>query len=236
MFHDLFSSVKDVFVHPFVLFWSFLLFCLFLIVQIFFTGFFADPLFTLGFSLSSFLVIIKENLFLFIVSIVIMLLFLFLSSVLVTYVVNLRNEQKNRFTGSVNVFWFSFFLYLVSFVLLLLGFFAIGSIWATVLLVIAYLILIFVVLPAIFVMPVLLPKQNLRNSLEDSWEFGKKNYGNILLLFILINVLFYILDTVLVVLDWLGFYSVFIYAFIFAFFFLWAINFVYSWHHYQTTE
>lgn len=236
MFHDLFSSVKEVFVHPFVLFWSFLLFCLFFVTQIFFIGFFADPLFTLGFSLSSFLVVLKDNLFLFIVSIVIMLLFLFLSSVLVTYVVNLRSEQKNRFTGSVNVFGFTLFLYIISFVLLLLGFFAIESTWSTVLLIIAYLILIFVVLPAVFIMPVLLPKENLKNSLEDSWEFGKKNYGNILLLFILANILFYILDLVLAILDVLGFYAVFIYALIFAILFLWLINFVYSWHYYQTTE
>jgi len=163
-------------------------------------------------------------------------LFLFASYVTSLIIANLINKKQGsnaKFSGVAKIFGFTIFLAMISFVpYLIFSFFGFG--WIISLLVfILTLLLMFLIYPAVFFVPVLLPSSDLSSALSNSWSFAKKKLGRIALLEILavlfIMLLSGILDFISIYINEIIVYLV--YLLIFTILFIWGIYFTYNWYY-----
>jgi MFS family permease len=232
MFKALGKGFLDVFRNPLGILWGYILmFCLAL-GYVLIATFTLD---TLPFDLTSnvFLAIIKNYFWMFLIFIAYYFLIAYLMSLFMAYVINKKQGEEKKTLGTTKIFGFTLFLGVISLLPSIIFSFFNASLTLSIIFMIIGLFFIFFLYPVLLMVPILLPKNDLKTSLSKSFEFAKENYGWIIVLEILFIIVTMIISSVFdYLVDYLTeFGSAAIFLLIYVFLFLWAIHFIYNWYY-----
>jgi len=124
-----------------------------------------------------------------------------LSTVVLNYMLNKRNNTSNSLFSGLSIMFGLFFAVYIMFIVFAIFNLLIMSVWWLILIEFLMLILLFiVVIPRWFFVPILIidKKERIRKAFSDSWELTKDKYGSILFFVILFTIVSSIISLLLV--------------------------------------
>jgi len=229
MFRALGSSFLEIFKKPFIFLWIYVVMTIFAFISSIFFDYTYD-LNTLNTVNTSFLYLIKNNIFLFLANIVAFLFFGYVACLIIAYIYNKKSGSGLKFKGASKLFGFYVFLSLLSVLPSLVLQLVTSPIAISLFSIVYFLIYALILFPIFFLVPVYILDLDITKAFSKAFAFSKANYWSIILFEILFSIMIYVVTYFVEVFSSVSIYaSFFVSTLFFTIILLWLLYFIYNW-------
>lgn len=238
MFKSLGKGFVDVFRQPLGLIYGYILMFVFIAVYGLIYEYPSNLSLSSGTSIITSFIYLIKNFFWWVVLYLVFYLFtIYFGSMLIAYITNKKAGSEKKLSGTGKVFGFTLFLTIISVLPSIIFSLFNPSLTLSLIFLLISLFYVFFLYPVLLCVPILLVKNDLKYSLNESFKFAKEHYGWIILLQFLFVIILMILSGFLAsvsnYLTDIG--SFFIFLIVLVILFLWSIHFIYNWY-YEKSE